>query len=100
MMLTENTPKDYYLNIDHYRHKAYEKLKAKCAELNNGWIPDWMDHQEYKYFIVYDHEYNMFMWDDTQTVQMNGMFYVSRVFDAQRLIQENLIDLQIYHGVI
>jgi hypothetical protein len=29
---------------------AYKKLKVVVDAINNGWKPDWSDHDQYKYF--------------------------------------------------
>ena len=34
--------------------KATALVKKRIAELNEGWVPDWEDDDEYAYFIVYN----------------------------------------------
>jgi hypothetical protein len=43
-----------YCNYDAIDESAYKKLKIIVAALNEGWIPDWTNSKQYKYYPYFD----------------------------------------------
>lgn len=42
------------LDKDMLSHKAHAKLTIIAKALNEGWIPDWKNHSEYKYYPYFE----------------------------------------------
>jgi hypothetical protein len=52
---------DIFIIKDHFfSKKTYAQLKLQyiADKLNDGWVPDWDDRDEYKYYIAYSHHSN------------------------------------------
>ena len=86
---------DYRYNTGNYfktekeaeQHKAYLLALQTIKDDAEGWIPDWEDKDEEKWFTYYDHEYKVPGTDKNSLIQFPGMIY----FQAEKKLRHSLI---------
>ena len=90
-----DTVDDYRYNTGNYfktekeaeQHKAYLLALQTIKDDAEGWIPDWEDKDEEKWFTYYDHEYKVPGTDKNSLIQFPGMIY----FQAEKKLRHSLI---------
>ena len=60
---------------------AINQLVNVATYLNDGWVPDWKNNDEYKYFLTYNHYYGDFndciVVDYSVTVETSAVYFAS-----------------------
>ena len=69
------------------QHKAYLLALQTIKDDAEGWIPDWEDKDEEKWFTYYDHEYKVPGTDKNSLIQFPGMIY----FQTEKKLRHSLI---------
>lgn len=85
--------KCYYNPNEQLKQLRYDTLRMKIVsrirELNNGWIPDFSNHDMEKYWIRFDHEDKIVEYDLSYCIQyLPSDMYLKSITLAKQLIRE------------
>lgn len=74
-------------NIDHLsKLVTFRKLLEVADYLNDGWKPDWNDVNQIKYYILYNHERNIFEIEYCRYINSELVYFSSRE-NAEKAIE-------------
>lgn len=88
----DNQGKDTFVtNVVNNNRSTYDKIAAIATLMdianyyNKDWKPDWNNNEELKYYIVFDHYYNIYRVKDRAKMSGN-IIYFAHEEDAQAVI--------------
>lgn len=79
-------------------NKAKRRVEIEIARLNDGWKPNWKDHEQPKYSFYYAHSLDKFRIRGHFEHQVIG-FYLKTEELAEQLIKSHEEDLKLIFGV-
>lgn len=74
-------------------------LRQAHFEISDGWIPSWNSRDETKYFILYNHNINIFNIDCYWKYQHQNNFYFKSRLLAEEFLNKYKKELKIYFRI-
>ena len=74
--------------------RAYARQLAWLAENDDGWIADWNNYNQGKYFVYIEHKSNKVKWYRNYTDQSFGIIYMSEsnATKLARLMNDGIVE--------
>lgn len=86
---------------DDERKKARMRIIRRIEELNDGWVPDFEDEDEDKFYIVYHHKHHKLSAESIWRIQAReSCSYLQSMKIAEQMIKEHGDDYKLLWGIV
>ena len=83
------------------RKKARMRIIRRIEELNDGWVPDFEDEDEDKFYIVYHHKHHKLSAESIWRIQAReSCSYLQSMKIAKQMIKEHGDDYKLMWGIV